>query len=215
MNNPDMKMTLFELAAKRHEGNMGIVSDPLRYMLETKSVVGIHPVWLQNLVTRTDLARKVGGFDPYLRFGDDDDFVFRLGCETKLCYVNMPMVLIDRAPLSQRHVGANENWDRDNFRLQMAQYRWEKRLTLRYEYPQDIRDAIKKNLAAVHSGWANWFLERQEYSKARESIGQAARIYLTTTIAAKWALSRCTPTIARYLSIRRNQSRNHECRGIG
>ena len=87
MNNQHMKMTLFELAGKRHTDMTGVIREPVRYILETNSVVGIHPVWLQNLVTRTELARRVGGFDPKLRFGDDDDFVFRLACETRLCYV--------------------------------------------------------------------------------------------------------------------------------
>ena len=61
MNNPHMKMTLFQLAGKQHSQTIGMITEPLTYMLEKNSVVGVHPVWLQNLVTRTDLARRVGG----------------------------------------------------------------------------------------------------------------------------------------------------------
>src|SRR6185437_7651985 len=103
MNNPHMKMTLFQLARKDHDEPIGMISEPLSYMLQRTTSAGVHPVWLQNLVTRTDLARRAGGFDPELAFGDDDDFVFRLGCETTFCFVNMPMVLIDRTPPSERH----------------------------------------------------------------------------------------------------------------
>ena len=214
MNNPYMRMTLFQLAGKQHSDAIGMIRDPLKYMLETNSVVGIHPVWLQNLVTRTDLARQVGGFDPKLRFGDDDDFAFRLGCETKFCFVNMPMVLIDRTPPAERHIGANRRWDDEDFRLQMAQCRFEKRLHLNYQFPEEIRKTIRKNLAAVHSGWANWFLQKHEYGKARQAVGDAAKIYLTRNIAIKWVLCRWTPSIARKLTLRRAKYRKRGCIGI-
>ena len=215
MNNPHMKMTLFQLAGKQHSGTIGMIPDPLKYILEINSVVGVHPVWLQNLVARTDLARQVGGFDPKLRFGDDDDFAFRLGCETKFCFVNMPMVLIDRTPPAERHVGANRRWDDEDFRLQMAQYRLEKRLQLEYNFPDEIRDSMRKNLAAVHSGWANWFLQKHEYGKARRAIAEAARVYLTCNIAIKWALSRWTPSLARKLTLMRAEYRKRAYIGIG
>ena len=95
MNNPHMKMTLFQLAGKQHTEHIGLIPDPLNYMLDRHSIEGIHPVWLQNLIARTELVRRVGGFDTAFRYGDDDDFAFWLGRETKFCYVNMPMVVID------------------------------------------------------------------------------------------------------------------------
>ncbi|MCU1271980.1 MAG: glycosyltransferase family 2 protein [Acidobacteriaceae bacterium] len=215
MNNPQMKMTLFQLAGKQHSETIGMITDPLKYMLETNSVVGIHPVWLQNLITRTELAREVGGFDPKLRFGDDDDFVFRLGCETKFCFVNMPMVLIDRTSPTQRHVGENKRWDDDDFRLQMAQSRLEKRLQLKYDFPEEIRNTIRQHLAAVHSGWANWFLENEEYGKASKSLAEAAKVCLTRNIAIKRALCRWTPAIARKLASMRAEYRKRGYVGIG
>jgi glycosyltransferase involved in cell wall biosynthesis len=215
MNNPLMKMTLFQLAGKEHSETIGMIPDPLKYMLETNSVVGIHPVWLQNLVTRTELARQVGGFDPKLPFGDDDDFAFRLGCETKFCFVNMPMVLIDRTPPAERHVGANRRWDDEDFRLQMAQQRFEKRFSLSHHFSGETRKTIRKNLAAVHSGWANWFLEKKEYSKARQAAAEAAKVYLTGSIAIKWALTRWTPSLARKVTLMRAEYRKRGYVGIG
>jgi glycosyltransferase involved in cell wall biosynthesis len=215
MNNPRMKMTLFQLAGKQHDQAIGIIPDPLKYMLETNSLVGVHPVWMQTLVARTELARKVGGFDPKLRCGEDDDFAFRLGCETKFCFVNIPMVLIDRTPPADRHVGANTRWDDEDFRLQMAQYRLEKRLQLHYQFPKEICNTLRKNLAAVHSGWANWFLRQHEYVKARQAVDDAAKIHLTWNIAIKWVLSRWTPSIARKLTLLRTDYRKREHMGIG
>jgi glycosyltransferase involved in cell wall biosynthesis len=215
MNNPYMKMTLFQLAGKQHSQTMGMITDPLKYMLETNSVVGVHPVWMQNLVTRTELARHVGGFDPKLRCGEDDDFAFRLGCETKFCFVNMPMVMIDRTPPAQRHVGANRCWDDEDFRLQMAQDRFEKRLRLSDRFPDEIRKTIREKLAAVHSGWANWFLQKGEYGKAREAVAEAARIHLTPNLAIKWALTRSAPRLARKMVLVRDEHRSRRIVGIG
>lgn len=215
MNNLHMKMTLFQLTGKHHSEEIGIISDPLMYILGRTSVAGGHPVWLQNLVARTDLARRAGGFDPKLRFGDDDDFVFRLGCETQFCFVNLPMVLIDRTPPAERHVGANRRWDEEDFRLQMAQYRYEKRLCMKKQFPSEVRETIRKDLSAVHSGWANWFLQRGEFAKARQSVTEAARTYMTPNIALKWALTRSTPRLARKMVMMRDESRRRGIFGIG
>ena len=215
MNNPFMKMTLFQLAGKEHRETIGVIDDPLTYMLDTSSIVGVHPVWLQNLVTRTDLARDVGGFDPRFRFGDDDDFAFRLGCETGFCFVNMSMVLIDRTPPAQRHVGANSEWDDADFRLQMAQQRYEKRLDLSHELPERIRKLIRRDLAAVHSEWANVFLAKKEYGKAREATAEAVRLRRSSGLATKWALTRSAPSLARALVTMRAERASNKTAGIG
>jgi glycosyltransferase involved in cell wall biosynthesis len=215
MNNPHMKMTLFQLAGKQHSESIGVIPEPLEYMLETNSVVGVHPVWLQNLVVRTEIAREAGGFDAKLRFGDDDDFVFRVGCKTKLCFVNLPMVLIDRTIPAARHIGENKRWDDEDFRLQMAQHRYEKRLRMSDIFPMKTRNRIRKDLAAVHSGWANWFLQKREYAKARHAVAEAARLCLTPNLAAKWVLTRSLPGLARKLSLMREEQRNRKTVGIG
>ncbi len=215
MNNPDMKMTLFQLAGKQHRESIGMIPDPLRYMLDKTSTEGIHPVWLQNLLTRTDLARRVGGFDPKFPFGDDDDFAFRLGCETKFCFVSMPMVLIDRKPPAERHIGAQKSWEHADFHLRMAQGRMEKRLGMSGGLPEEIRKMIRRDLAAVHSGWANWFLQKGEYGKARESANEAARLHLTPNIAAKWALATFAPKLAVKAVAVRDERKARNTYGIG
>jgi glycosyltransferase involved in cell wall biosynthesis len=215
MNNPHMKMTLFQLAGKEHGEQIGMISEPLSYMLQTTTAAGVHPVWLQNLVTRTDLARRAGGFDPDLPFGDDDDFVFRLGCETNFCFVNMPMVLIDRTPPSERHVGVNRRWDDEDFRLQMAQLRFEKRVRMSERFPAAIRNRIREDLAAVHSGWANWFLETGEFAKASVAISEAVKYHVTPGIVMKAALIRFLPRTARRTVAMRRRVREQATVGVG
>ena len=213
MNNTRMKLTLFELAAKSHKEPIGMIDRPLEYMLETKGRVRVHPVWLQGLLTRTELARRVQ-IDPQLRYGDDDDFAFRLGCETKFCFVSMPMVLIDRTPPAERHNGASGNWDNADFRLSMAQYRYEKRLRMGDRLPPAIREKVRTDLAAVHSGWANWFLQTGEYHKACEAINQASKLRLTPSIAIKWALTRFAPRLAKMAVLLKSQRRARRNLGI-
>jgi len=215
MNNAEMKMTLFQLAGKQHCGVIGMIEEPLRYMLERNSSEGIHPVWLQNLLTRTELAREAGGFDPGLPFGDDDDFAFRLGRVTKFCFVNVPMVLIDRKPAAERHIGVQECWDTAEFHLRMAQSRMQKRLRMSEGLPADVRRMIRGDLAAVHSGWANWYLEKGQYKKAREAVSEAAELHLTVNIALKWGLTRFAPWLARTAASIRAARRSQSNVGLG
>jgi glycosyltransferase involved in cell wall biosynthesis len=215
MNNLHMKMTLFQLTGRQHSEAIGLIQNPPMYILEKASDVGGHPVWLQNLLVRTDLARQAGGFDPKLRCGEDDDFVFRLACETKFCFVNMPMVLIDRTPPAERHVGPNTRWDDADYRLQMAQLRYEKRLGMSKGLPSRVRESIRRDLSAIHSGWANWFLQKEEYARARQAVTEAARIHLTPNIAMKWALTRSIPKLARKMALMRDESRRRRTYGIG
>jgi glycosyltransferase involved in cell wall biosynthesis len=215
MNNPQMKMTLFQLTGKRHSDSLGIIRDPQTYILKRTSSIGGHPVWLQTLILQADLARRLGGFDPKLRCGEDDEFVFRLACETKLCYANIPLVLIDRTPPSKRHVGVDRDWDAVEFRLRMAQYRYEKRLAMCDRLTQRVRHMIQADLAAVHSGWANWFLQKKDYQNAQTALTKAARARLRPSIAVKWALMRCAPRVTRKLVLMREGYRSRRHSGIG
>jgi glycosyltransferase involved in cell wall biosynthesis len=214
MNNPHMKMTLFQLAGKPHCESVGMIPDPLKYLLDINSIEGIHPVWLQNLLVRTEIARRAGGFDPALPFGDDDDFVFRLGCETKFCFVNLPMVLIDRKTPTERHVGAQRAWEDADFHLRMAQARMEKRLRMNGRFAADICRMVRRDLAAVHSGWTNWYLARGQYKDARKSIIEAARLHLRPGIAAKLGLTVAAPIVARMAVNRRAARRQQRTMGF-
>lgn len=205
MNNPKMKTTLFELGGKRHDEAMGKIADALKYVTQRGRAAGVHPVWVQTMVVHRDLMRLLNGFDESLRYGDDDDFVFRLACETQLCYVSMPMMLIDRTPPAQRHIGAATKWDTVAYRLEMTQKRYEKRLRMMSRLPAEIQAAVRRDLAAVHSEWANWYLERGCFEKAAGAVSKAASLSLTPGLAIKWLLTRFLPSIARKSVVLRQQ----------
>jgi glycosyltransferase involved in cell wall biosynthesis len=197
MNDPNMKMTLFQLAGKQHNESIGVIPEPLKYVLEKAPVVGLHPIWVQTLVARSDLVRRVGGFDTQLRYGEDEDLVFRLACETGFCFVGMPMVIVDRTPREKRHVGAARDWHKQDFRLRMSQYRFEKRLSTSARLPAEVRAVVRKDLSAVHSEWANLYLCNREYEKARKAAFEAAKLNLRPNIVFKWVLTYLAPQVAR------------------
>jgi hypothetical protein len=96
----------------------------------------------------------------------------------------------------------------------MKQYRFEKRLQMGGRLPREIREATRRDLSAVHSEWANWFLTKGEYGKAREAVAEAAKLHLTPNLAVKWALTRFAPTLARKSVRVRTEHRSRSNFGI-
>ncbi len=192
MNNPHMKANLFKFHKTHYAELFGIIDHPTALIASSQ-----HPVWVQTCIAPTHLVRKIGGFDPKLRFREDHDFLFRMALETKFCYVGMPMTLIDRSPADIRHIGESINWDKEEFRLRAMQFQFEKHLKLSEGLGEDVKSLIRRNLRSIHSSWANWYLGSGEYDKARESLSIAAQYDLTATIALKWALNRVSPVLAK------------------
>ena len=200
MNTSAIKTSVFQHMGKNYGGTVGLETNPFADLGTSRPIW-----WVQSLVVRADLVRKVGGFDSNLRFGEDDEFLFRLACETDFCFVNMPMMLIDRRPGEVRHVGAAKEWHKVEFRLRMDQYRFEKRVAMSHALTPEVQRAALHALAGVHSGWATWYLANKEYAEARVSISKAAKYHLSRSIAIKWALTHLAPGLARALSIRKHE----------
>jgi len=192
MNNPFMKATLFQTAGRTDGQAFGVVKDPAHLIAK-----GQHPIWMQTVIARTDLVHAVGGLDEALRYSEDHDFLFRMALETNFCFVGMPMVLIDRSPAEDRHVGASRNWHKEEFCLQMDQRRFEKQLELGGRLSPETRKLVRQNVSNIHSAWASWYIERGEIEKAVTSLSEAARYGLTSRLALKWALTQVAPQLMR------------------
>ncbi len=188
MNNPYMKKPLFDFAQSGLTGATGVVADPV------KMVVGMHPVWTQTVIARADVIRQVGGFDPFLRYSEDHDFLFRMALHTTFCFVGMPLVLIDRSPAEERHVGEGENWHKEEFCLRMDQHRFEKQLRLSTQLSPNIQQAVRRQLRRLHSCWANWYLDRGNYVEARRSMRKALGYGVAPGLLLKWFLARTMPS---------------------
>lgn len=198
VNNPHMDTTAFKFFGRHYDEPVGILHDTAKILAEAPAGVSI-----VTLLCRADLIQRTGGFDPDLRFTEDYDFLFRLALLTDYCFVNKPLVIIDRAPAANRHSGESAIWDRIDFRLQCEQRRYEKWMTLTTEYPAQIRRILTSHLRRVHSGWANWYLSSGDYGIAQEEILRAARYELTARLLAKLILTRVFPRAARKAAVKR------------
>jgi glycosyltransferase involved in cell wall biosynthesis len=192
-----LNTTAFQYSGKHHEGSNGVASDYVKPLART-----FGGTWIQTLVARTDLVKKIGGFDPEIHFAEDHDFLFRLALITPHCYVNQPLAVIERTNIKVDPAMALRDWDKLDFRLRAQQKMYEKWLKMGTQYPADVRQTITENLRSVHSAWANWYLETKQFDRARHSVSTAMRYRVTPQLAVKWALTWTFPHIARKLAPR-------------
>ncbi len=198
-NNPKLDITAFRRAGRHHEAEVGILSDALDFV--STEPHGIHE---QTVVVRARRLREMDAFDSRIRVLEDHDFMFRLAYHIKsFCFVNQPLVEIDRTPV--RSIGLIDLFRKDEVRLRDQQYIYEKWLRIGGLDPA-IRKRIHKYLRAVYSGWANWHLEKRQYYQARDAMAAAARYEFTPTMAVKWALVSVAPGLTRRYLLRRDQN---------
>ncbi|MGB6691511.1 MAG: glycosyltransferase family A protein [Terracidiphilus sp.] len=206
MNNAGMKATVFEDSGVKYGELIGIATG-----LE-ELVRRLQQVWIQTVLARAELVRDTGGFDTTLCYNEDQDLLFRMALRTKFCFVSPPMVLIDRTPPAQRHLGRVTEWHKEEVRLQMLQSLLEKNLTSSGCLPSGVASVLSVRLRTIHSQWANWHLRNGNYEKARQSISRAAQYDLTPGVALKWVLAQIAPGLANSMitwrdgSIRRRQA---------
>jgi glycosyltransferase involved in cell wall biosynthesis len=201
VNNPQLAMTVFERAGMRPTEDIGKLADTVKHLL--KPPAGIY---VQTLIVPRDLVDKIGGFDPKLRIGEDTDFLFRLALETAFCYVNRPLVQIDRTP--NRAVGVIEHIsDDEKSHLRQLQYMYETWLNLIGDSRNEEKKIILMRLEEVQNGWADCSLDERDYKAARRALAEAIRIRFTAKTAVKWILSHVLPGFTRKLVIRQDSLR--------
>lgn len=198
--------TFFQIAEEnyRHEGELGINAEAMRLLVRPGGAGMV--ICLSSLLARADLIRKTG-FDPKLLYSQDSDFMFRLAMLTGFCYVNKPLVRFDRAPAEIRHVGVSAEWNKLEFFLRDSQLRLEGLLRLSDALPKQVRMVIREQLALIHSGWTNWYLETGQYDKAREAVSKAVQTSLTFNLVAKWLLTWMSPRLALRTVRQRHENR--------
>jgi glycosyltransferase involved in cell wall biosynthesis len=195
-NNPQLDITAFRRAGRRHDGVLGAISNALEFV--SNEPHGIHE---QTIVVRASRLREMDGFDSHIRVLEDHDFVFRLARHLKsFCFVNMPLVEIDRTPV--RSVGLIDLFRKDEVRLRDQQYIYEKWLKID-GLDEAVQHKIHRYLRAVYSGWANWHLEQRQYEQAREAMAAAIHHQFTATMALKWVLTTTAPGVTRRYLLQR------------
>lgn len=195
-NNPQLNITAFHRASRQHKGTIGIIRDALKFVSDEPH--GIHE---QTLLVRASRLREMDRFDSRIRVLEDHDFVFRLAHHVKsFCFVNRPLVEIDRTPA--RSIGLIDLLRKDEVRLRDQQYIYEKWLKIA-GLDEAVRRRIHRYLRAVYSGWANWHLEQRHYDEARRAMTSAIHHQITATMAIKWLLTAAAPGLTRRYLLQR------------
>lgn len=202
INNPAVRSTAFDRAGKHYRERAGIIPDSLRLVVNPP-----HGIYMQTILVHSRIMKGVGEFDPALRVVQDSDFLFRLALETQLCYVNLPLVLVDRTP--NRREGLIEVLNNvEQQRLDERQRLFEKWHSLEGTLDVDIRKSIRGHLASIYSERGNWLLKQRRFREAWPVISASARARLRPGIAIKWLLAVFLPALARRIVISR-EHRSH------
>jgi glycosyltransferase involved in cell wall biosynthesis len=190
VNDSGMESTSFRAAGKCYSQEIGLAENVVENLAWS-----FDHFWVTCLLVRSEVARKIGGFDPNIRFCEDHDFNFRLSLVTSFCYVNKVLVQLDRSPASS----TIRPWEKAEVRLQNKQKMLDKWLEIT-TLPPKARKIILRNLRQAYSAWANWYLETEQYEQARRALSKAMKIELTGPLMIKWMLAWIAPSFARKLA---------------
>jgi glycosyltransferase involved in cell wall biosynthesis len=192
VNNSGMDMSSFQVHGRNYKQPRGIDRYAVKSLAESFS-----GFWISSLLVRADLARQVGGFSPDISFVEDRDFHFRLSLVTAVAYVNKLLIRTDRNPSPPG--STVRPWDKAEVQFRQQQRMLEKWLTMS-TLPAELRKTIDRNLGALHSHWANWYLENRRYDEARQAVSQAVEHKPALGTAVKWAITWLAPGIARKIA---------------
>lgn len=182
VNNPAMNTTAFRRAGTRYLERIGRIPDPVRFVVHSS-----HGVFMQTLLVRKDVMARVGEFDPRLRVSQDTDFVFRLARETTLCYVNLPLVDIDRQ--ADRSGALTSEFSRQSLkRIQALEIMLRKWLDTTDGEPGDVRRRIRVLLRDRINELSDWHLLHGVERDARRELFRALGVQFSARLAVKLAL---------------------------
>jgi glycosyltransferase involved in cell wall biosynthesis len=179
VNNPEMRATALGQAASRYPHEMGQIDDPVRLIVNPP-----HGIFMQTILVHRDVMKLVGEFDPRLWVGQDTDFVFRLAQRTPLCYVNLPLVDIDRS--SERSIGLMTQFGRrSQRRLESLELIYQKWLDLIDPDQTATRERIRGLQQSLRSELSNWHLLQGDAPEARVALRRALRGRFSARLAVK------------------------------
>ena len=199
VNNPQLRTTAFKRAKMHFRTEVGVLRNTSMYLLTDP-----HGIYVQSLVMRADLLKRVDGFDPTLRIFLDKDFIFRLSRATEFGFVNLPLLEIDRD--TNRPEGLIELFENEAFRLRQLEYLYNKWLKLDGLSGRE-RSMILAHLAEIYSGRASWLLFNKDFSKAKAAMWDSIRAGHSLKSVLKYFLIAVSPAGARKIVVGRENWR--------
>lgn len=200
VNNPSMKETVFELALPDRTSPFGIKHDVASLYASTSP-----GIYMQTLLVSRDVMRRFGEFDPTFRMGMDTDLSFRLGLLTPMCYVNLPLVEVDRT--ETRTIGLTTEFPLNGMeRLHVHERMITRWIEMTKASHPRLSRRLKGRLSRAQSALANHYLFREDFPTAQSILGRAARGSRRPTMVAKFVWSKVAPRSLRKEVIRRNHS---------
>ena len=202
VNNRAMTETLFEMGLPDRTSPFGIKRNiPALYGFSSPGI------YMQTLLVSRDAMRAFGEFDTAYRMGMDTDLSFRLGLITPMCYVNTPLVEVDRT--EHRTIGLTTEFplngtDRLHVHEQMV-IKW--LAMTRLAHPAVSR-RLKDRLSRTQSALANAYLVKRDFKMARTILRRAVRYNPRLWVLAKFLWSVAAPRSLRREIIRRDARRH-------
>jgi glycosyltransferase involved in cell wall biosynthesis len=203
VNNAAMKQTAFEESLRDRTFPFGI----------TRNMPALHcsmwpGVFMQTVLVNRDTLHRCGDFDTAMRMSMDTDFSFRLGLITPMCYVNMPLVEVDRT--ETRVVGLMTEYPADSIeRMHAHEHMITKWLSIAKDSHPHLRRPLKARLSGAQSALANQYLIRGDFKKARVILGRAARRNPRPLLVAKYLWNVVAARSLRKEIIRRENAAGH------
>ncbi len=193
IDNSGLDTTTFRRGGRQFNEAVGLDQDAVQSLARMRD-----PFCVSTLLVHVDIAKRVGWFEPHLKYAEDHDFLFRMSLVTPICYVNEMLCVIDLGKSPEGSIC--RPWDQVEVRLRNWQSILEKWLAMDSKLPEGARKAIVHNLRCVHSAWANWYLERHRYEDARDALRVAVDYELTAGLLIKRALTHIAPSVAKRIA---------------
>jgi len=145
-------------------------------------------VFMQTLLVSRGVMQRCGGFDTAMRMAMDTDFSFRLGLITPMCYVNLPLVEVDRTVT--RAVGLMTEYPLYSLeRLHAHEYMMTKWLAITSASHPHLSRPLRATLSHTQSALANHYLKRGDLTTARAILRRAVRRNPRPSLLAKYLWS--------------------------
>jgi glycosyltransferase involved in cell wall biosynthesis len=157
---PTLNLSAFELAGLRTQAEFAPLWDAVGFILSS------HPIiFVQSLMVSRALVEDLGGFDERLVVSEDTDLLFRMAFRTRFCFVNEPLVKIDRTP--GRKVGLMELFSTNDDRMfRSREHMFRKWLSSPEMTDATTRAEIRGTLRRLYYSWVIANLYRFKLSDA-------------------------------------------------